>query len=80
MMCYRPGPNKGDVCDARVGCEVFGDIRPADDGLDDVRAVSTSDEGGCGYRGEVAAGPSRVLGALYYDGVAGEDGSDDGRD
>ena len=80
MVCYWTGPDEGDVRDARVGGEVFGDIGPADDGLDNVRVMSACSERRCDYRSKVAAGPGSVLGALYYDGVAGEDGSDDGRD
>jgi hypothetical protein len=80
VVCYWTGPDEGDVRDTRVGGKVFGDIRPADDRLDDVRIMSACSECRRDYRGEVAAGPSSVLGALYYDGIAGEDGGNDGGD
>jgi hypothetical protein len=61
MMCYRTRADECDVCDAGVGCEMFCDIRPADDRLDDIRVVAASGECGGSYRGEVAARPGRVL-------------------
>jgi hypothetical protein len=75
-----PGADKGDVRDGRVRGEVAGDVGPADDGLDDVGRVTAGFErAGCDG-GEVRGGPGGGFGALDYDGVAGEDGRDDGAD
>jgi hypothetical protein len=49
MVGDRARTDEGDVCNARVGSEVFCDIGPAHDRLDDIWIVSTCDEGGGSY-------------------------------
>ncbi|KAK1238367.1 hypothetical protein MKX07_006513 [Trichoderma sp. CBMAI-0711] len=70
--------DEGDVADARVRRQVAGRLGPADDGLDEARVVAVGDEGAAGNVEEVAAGPGRLLRDLDEDGVAGEEGADDG--
>jgi hypothetical protein len=63
-----------------VGGEVIGDVRPADNRLNNVRRVTAGFEGTGSDGGKVRRGPSGGFGALDDDGIAGEDGGYDGTD
>lgn len=72
--------DEGDVRYGRVGGQVVGNIWPADDGLDNVGGVAAYFEGfGCDG-GKVVGGPGGGFGTFDDDGIAGEDGGDDGAD
>ncbi|KAH6605612.1 hypothetical protein Trco_004765 [Trichoderma cornu-damae] len=72
------GADEGDVADAGVRRQVAGGLRPANHRLDNLRVVAVGSEGAAGDAEEVGARPGRLLGHLDQDGVAGEEGADDG--
>jgi hypothetical protein len=60
------------VADARVRCQMVCSLRPASDGVNEVRIVTASDQRRASDVGEVHRGPGGVLAILDNDGVACE--------
>lgn len=53
-------------------------IRPADNGLDEMRGVTACRESISGDRDEIGGGPGGLLGSFEDDGITGGEGRDDG--
>lgn len=70
--------NEGDVLDPRVTCERLDGGRKTGDNLDQIGRVSTRDEDLADGGDKVVRGPGDILRWLHDDGVAREEGGDDG--
>lgn len=74
----RPRPDKGDVADGRVRGEMGCRLGPAHDGLDQLGIVAVGGQRPASNGGKPRARPGRLLRDLDDNGVAREQGADDG--
>jgi len=75
---HGPAADEGDVAEGWVGGEGWGDGGPAGDGLHEGGGVVAGFERAVHDRDKVSARPGRGFGAFDDDGVAAEEGGDDG--